>query len=146
MRSCNGVKTCPVFHSLHVKLWPLATIINNKWVKPSWLINSQWWSESAETTPQVEGPQCFAHQPCISLCISYTFASLCASGSPPHPDLLVWIISCPGLAARLCAPWIYDGDGWPGLTGVVEVWGGDGVCLCVGTCQWGQGRHGCPTN
>lgn len=64
------------------------------------------------------------HQP-VSLCVSLGFP-VCASGSPPCPALLVWIISCPALAARLCAPWIYDGDGWPGLRGMVRV--------CVWVC------------
>lgn len=70
---------------------------------------------------------------CISLCV-YLWVSQ-SPGSPPCPVLLVWIIRCPFLAARLCAPWIYDGDGWPGLRGI--------GCVCM--CQWGQGRHGCPT-
>lgn len=75
--------------------------------------------------------------PSACICVSLDFP-VCATGSPRCPAL-VWIISCPALAARVCAPWIYDGDGWPCL-------GGDVVCLCVGMCQWGQGRHGCTTN
>lgn len=75
--------------------------------------------------------------PSACICVSLDFP-VCATGSPRCPAL-VWIISCPALAAGVCAPWIYDGDGWPGL-------GGDVVCLCVGMCQWSQGRHGCTTN
>lgn len=96
-------------------------LITNKWW--NWLINSQWWSKNRETTPQADNPQYIWHQP---LSRSVYLFPICTFESPLCPALLVWIISCPALAARLCTPWIYDGDGWPGLTGI--------VCVCVPLC------------
>lgn len=96
--SSDWVKTCPgcffAFHSL------IADTNYQQVGKANWLINYQSWSESEEATFKWRTHNAL---PSACICVSLGFP-VCATGSPPCPALLVGIISCPALAARVCAP------------------------------------------